>query len=83
MRNSLIVLFILLPACSNNAMRTPEPLVDGEEREFVTLRTGQICEVKNTKLVACERNTYRYAESKADLQQMNALAEAEEKKNEN
>jgi len=91
-RNSLIVVGLLLTGCTNNAMRTPEPMIDYDQiaseitvthREFITLRTGQICEVKGTKIVACERNTFRYAENKADLRQMDALAESEENKNEN
>ena len=77
-----VAALLSLFGCTNNAMRTPEPIVDGEGREFITLRTGQICEVKKQKIVACERNTYRYAENKADLRQMevieNALAEQEE-----
>lgn len=82
-KTSLFLLIIVLTGCANNSMRTPEPLDEGQtDREFITLRTGQICEVKGTKLVACERNTYRYAENKADLRQMevieNALAEQEE-----
>jgi len=79
---ALALVIVQLAGCANT-MRTPEPLVDGENREFITLRTGQICEVKDTKIVACERNTYRYAENKADLRQMDALAESEENKNEN
>ena len=60
-------------------MRQPEPIAHFEgigeaitvtHREFVTLRTGQVCEVKDQKIVACERNTFKYAESKADLNQM-------------
>ena len=88
MRNSLIIVGLLLTGCTNNAMRTPEPMLSYEQlagqinvtkREFITLRTGQICEVKKQKIVACERNTFRYAENKADLRQMdNALAEQEE-----
>ena len=89
MRNSLIIVGLLLTGCTNNAMRTPEPMLSYEDfagqitvehREFITLRTGQICEVKKQKIVACERNTYRYAENKADLRQMEALAEQEEQK---
>ena len=57
-----VAALLSLFGCTNNAMRTPEPIVDGEGREFITLRTGQICEVKKQKIVACERNTYRYAE---------------------
>ena len=77
-KTSLIIVGLLLTGCGNTAMRTPEPLVDGENREFITLRTGQICEVKNQKIVACERNTYKYAENKADLEQMKALEEQNE-----
>jgi hypothetical protein len=76
--------FLSLFGCTNNAMRTPEPIAEPlvdlngmitvTHREFITLRTGQICEVKKQKIVACERNTFRYAESKADLRQMKAIA---------
>lgn len=85
---SLTILLLLLSGCTNNAMRQPEPIAHFEgigeaitvtHREFVTLRTGQVCEVKDTKIVACERNSFRYAESKADLNQM---IEAEEANNE-
>lgn len=89
MRNSLTVLLLLLTGCGNPAMRTPEPIAEPmvdlngviivEHREFITLRTGQVCEVnEKRKIIACERNTFRYAESKSDLRQMDALAEAEE-----
>ena len=93
MKISLIIVGLLLTGCTNNAMRQPEPLAEPmvdftgmitvEHRKFVTLRTGQVCEVNDKqKIVACERNTYRYAESKADIRQMeeieNALAEQEE-----
>ena len=54
-----------------------EPLLSYEElssmivvtkREFVTLRTGQVCEVKDGKIVACERNPSIYAETVEDIE---------------
>ena len=94
MKISLIIMGVLLTGCANNAMRTPEPIAEPlvdlngviivTHREFITLRTGQVCEVnEKQKIIACERNTFRYAESKADIKQMetveNALAEQEER----
>lgn len=77
MRTLLIIAALtLIEGCGNSAMRTPEPLVEGQtDREFIVLRTGQTCEIKGSKIIACERNTYRYAESKADVE---AMTEKEE-----
>ena len=88
---SMVALIIFCLASCTSQPKQMEPILSYEElagmitvthRKFITLRTGQICEVKDTKIVACERNTYRYAENKADLRQMDALAESEENKNE-
>ena len=37
-------------------------------REFITLRTGQICEIKDTKIIACERRPGSGAETKQDIE---------------
>lgn len=71
MKTSILLTCVVFAGCTNT-MPTPEPRTEGDEREFITLLSGQICEIKDTKIVACERNTYRYAESKSDLKQMEA-----------
>ena len=79
----LIVMFVSVimsaQGCTGSIMRTPAPLEEGQtDREFITLRTGQTCEVVDTKIIACERNTFRYAESKADLEIMKEEAKEEQ-----
>lgn len=70
--NRIVLLFVLvLVGCASGAMRTPEPLEEGQtDREFIVLRTGQTCEIKDAKIIACERNTFQYAENKADIEAM-------------
>ena len=79
----LIVMFVsvimTMQGCAGSIMRTPAPLEEGQtDREFITLRTGQTCEVKGSKIIACERNTFRYAESKTDLEIMKEEAKEEQ-----
>jgi len=54
--------------------------IEDPERNFIQLRTGQLCEVKEMQIVACISNPYLYAESKHDIKDR---IKEEEEKNEN
>jgi len=69
------ILFIAALALIGGCASRPGTLIVDQDnpadgRNFIELRTGQTCELKGTKIINCERNTYRYAENKADLEQM-------------
>jgi len=38
------------------------------ESEIITLRTGQRCEVQGGKIIGCERNNRKYAETVGDIE---------------
>ena len=63
----LLTVAIVLTQLSACASKPDVLYFDGtevaEERKFIKLRTGQICEVKNMKITACEYNPREYAES--------------------
>lgn len=69
--SALACLALSLVSC---ASKPGTLIVHSEEeaasRNLIVLRTGQTCEVENMKIVACERNTFRYAETKHDIEAM-------------
>ena len=67
-----ILIAILLTGCASKPTTTIdwgniENQITVTHREFITLRTGQICEIKDKKIVECEKNPSMYAESVDDI----------------
>ena len=72
---ALIFVWVIatIAGCASTETR---PMVDWDEiaseitvthREYITLRTGQVCEIKQDKIVSCERDASLYAESVEDI----------------